>query len=399
LGYLGLSLSIHTKHHDFTESFRKAAEEAKLSGHIAKPPINGAVMASYACTVMAPASSEDIERFIHVIGEIVPYAARALGGCLSGTHELARGEFAFFKGELEEAEKRLLESLVKSREAQQYEIENRALFYLLRIYLSRMDAKRIKNVFEQLKAELEKDFYLNRYFYHDIVTGWYYIQTGRQDRIASWLKSDFEESGLNYRVQGLEKLVKAKYYFAEKRYPAALAVMENQWDGESFLMGTIEMKVLEAACRYRSSDKEGAFKALGEAYRLAAPAGLFMPFVELGKDMRALAEAAEKDKAPGFPPQWLEETRRKAAVYAKKLYPQIERASGQTGHGKGSPLSHRETEVLTGLSQGLTREEIAGAASISPNTVKCAVRSIYNKLGALNQADAVRIATEKGILS
>jgi LuxR family maltose regulon positive regulatory protein len=47
---------------------------------------------------------------------------------------------------------------------------------------------------------------------------------------------------------------------------------------------------------------------------------------------------------------------------------------------------------LEGLAQGLTREEIARNLSISVNTVKSAVRSVYNKLGAVNRADAVRIA-------
>ena len=67
--------------------------------------------------------------------------------------------------------------------------------------------------------------------------------------------------------------------------------------------------------------------------------------------------------------------------------------------GGGSlKLSNREMDVLVGLSQGLTREEIAGAASILPNTVKSVTRSVYNKLGAMNKADAVRIATQRGIL-
>jgi LuxR family maltose regulon positive regulatory protein len=62
------------------------------------------------------------------------------------------------------------------------------------------------------------------------------------------------------------------------------------------------------------------------------------------------------------------------------------------------PLSPRELEVLTGLSQGLTRDEIAEAAAISVNTVKSVIKSVYNKLGAVNRADAVRIATSLGIL-
>jgi LuxR family maltose regulon positive regulatory protein len=97
--------------------------------------------------------------------------------------------------------------------------------------------------------------------------------------------------------------------------------MENRGDAEPLLLGDIEMKVLEAVCRYRSLDKEGALKALGEAYRLAAPARLFMPFAELGKDMRTLAETARKEETAGggLPALWLEDIHRKAAVYAKKL--------------------------------------------------------------------------------
>jgi LuxR family maltose regulon positive regulatory protein len=51
------------------------------------------------------------------------------------------------------------------------------------------------------------------------------------------------------------------------------------------------------------------------------------------------------------------------------------------------------------MSRGFTREEIALDAGISVNTVKSAVRKIYHKLGAVNQADAIRIASIRGILS
>jgi LuxR family maltose regulon positive regulatory protein len=63
-----------------------------------------------------------------------------------------------------------------------------------------------------------------------------------------------------------------------------------------------------------------------------------------------------------------------------------------------APLSRRENEVLSYLSQGLTRGEIAAALNLSINTVKSNVRSIYNKLGAVNRSDAVRIAAANGIL-
>ncbi|MCL2380058.1 MAG: LuxR C-terminal-related transcriptional regulator [Treponema sp.] len=403
LGFIGLIQSIHTKQYDFTGYFMNAALESEHAGHIVKAPVNGIIMSSYACRVAAPATVEDMETYIEMIGRIVPYSTLAMGGCQAGMYELCRGEFEFYRGDIQKAETQLAQSLAKSRKAQQYEIANRALFYLLRINVFRADAKEFEHIFEQLRAELEEPLFLNRHFYHDIVTGWYYIQTGQKEKIAPWLKSGYEKSELNSMVQGLERLVKAKYYLSKKQYPAALAVMENRGDVEPIVMGDIEMKALEAVCRYGLQDREGAFKALYQAHQLAAPSGLFIPFAELGKDMRALAETAIKDissggTAAGLCPQWLEEIRRKAAVYAKKLYRQSERACQRSGRRKGSPLSPREMNVLSGLSQGLTMEEIAGAASISPNTVKSAVKSVYSKLGALNKADAIRAAAEKGIL-
>jgi LuxR family maltose regulon positive regulatory protein len=61
-------------------------------------------------------------------------------------------------------------------------------------------------------------------------------------------------------------------------------------------------------------------------------------------------------------------------------------------------LSFRETEVLKGLAQGLTREEIAGDIGLSLGSVKKVITGIYAKLGALNRADAIRIAGSAGLI-
>ncbi|MDR1306987.1 MAG: LuxR C-terminal-related transcriptional regulator, partial [Treponema sp.] len=201
-------------------------------------------------------------------------------------------------------------------------------------------------------------------------------------------------------------LVKAKYHFAEKRFPAALAVLES-WETRNspwaFVLGRIEMKALEAVCRYRLKGREGAFAALAEACRLSGPNAIVMPFTELGKNMRALADAALKEQAPKLPREWLEKVRLSAAGYAKKLFAVTESsrspAARESSFDQGMPkLSRREMEVLTNLSQGMTQEEIAGIASLSVNTVKSVIRSVYNKLGAVNKADAVRIAASRGLV-
>jgi len=52
-------------------------------------------------------------------------------------------------------------------------------------------------------------------------------------------------------------------------------------------------------------------------------------------------------------------------------------------------LSAREYEVLTDLYHGLSREEIAAHRFLSINTVKKIFQSIYIKLDASNNIDAI----------
>jgi LuxR family maltose regulon positive regulatory protein len=305
-----------------------------------------------------------------------------------------------YRGDFDAALPLVREALRKAREKEQYEIENRALFYLLRLAIFMGNTEKIPEILKQFEAQLELTCYLNRFTYYDIITGWFYVQTGALDKLAPWLKDDFEESDLNSINYGLEIVVKAKYHFAEKHYPAALAVLkhrEKKYGIWAFVMGKIVILALEAVCHYQLHDKEAAYRTLEEAYNLAEPNDLFMPFAELGKDMRTLVSAALKDRATAIPRERLEKIRNNASVYAKKLFSVAEKynpppSRSITAGSRAVSLSSRELDVLTGLSQGLTRGEIAEASSISPNTVKSVIRSVYNKLGALNRADAVRLA-------
>jgi LuxR family maltose regulon positive regulatory protein len=260
-----------------------------------------------------------MERYIEAISAAIPHASVTFGGCGLGMDDLCRAELAFFKGGISGAEQFALRAIESARQGNQYEIENRALFYLLRINLARGNYGAIQDISKQIEAQRDKQDYPTRFINHDIVTGWYYAHIGQTEKLASWLKNDFEESDLNSIVFGMEIMVKAKYHFSEKRFSAALAVLEsretknNPW---AFVLGKIEMKALEALCRFRLKDKDGAFTALAEAFRLASPNALFMPFTELGQDMQTLAAAALKEASSVLPRDWLEQVRLDAAAYA-----------------------------------------------------------------------------------
>lgn len=61
-------------------------------------------------------------------------------------------------------------------------------------------------------------------------------------------------------------------------------------------------------------------------------------------------------------------------------------------------LSERERSVLRLVAAGQSNKQIARSLSISERTVKFHVTSILNKLGADNRAQAVALATQRGLL-
>ncbi len=62
------------------------------------------------------------------------------------------------------------------------------------------------------------------------------------------------------------------------------------------------------------------------------------------------------------------------------------------------PLSHRELDVLKRLAQGMVYKQIAHELALSTSTVRTHLHNIYGKLGAVDRAQAVLTATERGWL-
>lgn len=62
------------------------------------------------------------------------------------------------------------------------------------------------------------------------------------------------------------------------------------------------------------------------------------------------------------------------------------------------PLSDREVEVLKRLAQGKVYKQIASELSLSTSTVRSHLHNVYGKLGAVDRAQAVLVATERGWL-
>ena len=63
------------------------------------------------------------------------------------------------------------------------------------------------------------------------------------------------------------------------------------------------------------------------------------------------------------------------------------------------PLTERELEVLHGMSNGRSNQEIGRQLFLSLDTVKTHARRLYSKLGAQDRAHAVALGLRQGLLS
>jgi LuxR family maltose regulon positive regulatory protein len=403
LGYAGFVRCTFTRNYDYVDDFKRAAEYAAFSAFPIKADIAVQSLFVYLCRVSNPERGE-MERFIASMDQMLPYMGALLDGCGTGMDDLARGELAYFRGELAASEEFLLRAMKKSRQKNQYEIQARSYFYLTRLYLNRGDYEKLQTLRAQGDEDFDKSSFINDKLYFDLAAGWFYAQIGQPIRIASWLKNEFEESDLNFVLYGLEMMVKAKFHYAIREYPAALAVLKSGdilYGPASYVMGKIEINILKAACYYKMGKKEECFSHLEEAWDLAKPNDFIMPFTEMSRDMRSMATAAEEWGKTSIPRKYLERIRLSASAYTKRVsiieknyFPTGKKETGQDAHN----LSRRELEVLQSLFQGLTGEEIAQEIRVSINTVKSTIKQIYYKLGALNRSEAIRTALEMGLL-
>ena len=384
--------------YDFADYFKKADEYGQGSGFVPQGSMRVGMVAPLR---LGRSGKDKPESYIQALTDAVPYIAHLMDGCMYGRDDLARAELAYFQMDIAGCKRYAIQALHKAQERRQYEVENRALFFLIRASLASGKYPPIKDAIRQMEAQLDiPDFYY-RYVRYDNYTSWFYGHIGQKELVADWMKSDFSVSQSQTVLFNYEDSARYKYYLAEQQYHTMLAMLNKRTDNidaERYLSHEISIAIHRAVCLYNLKDQEAAFEAMRQAYELAAPNRLYMIFVELGNHMRTLAAAAQKAGGSGVPDAWLEEMQKKAATYAKRVGQVRSQYRQAEGLEDGVQLTPKEKNLLEDLSNGLSRAESATARGISINTVKMMLQYVYEKLGAENSMDAVRIASAKGLL-
>jgi len=319
-------------------------------------------------------------------------------GALSGSDDLAFGELKFYRGDIEDAENLFKRAYVRAREHNLYDNIHRATYFMLRVAIHQGNFAKCEQALEDMKPILQQGEYQNRFIVYNIALAMYYYFLRLPEEFPDWLKKDCQPYKHPYFIENFENQMKLRYAYLSGQFARILAYNYEMRQRESILYGRIELFAMEACVHQKLKDKKTALATLKEAYDEAVPNKIVLPFIELGKDMRTLTASALREKNFDIPRAWLEDINRKAASFAKRQSHIINQYKKANNLQEEITMSPRELEVLTDLYHGLSRSEIAASRNLSLSTVKTLCNSIYEKLGAANLADVIRISVEKKLL-
>ena len=143
----------------------------------------------------------------------------------------------------------------------------------------------------------------------------------------------------------------------------------------------VDAWLLETTLAMAADERPAARRALQSALALAEPLDALRPFVQAGPSVRELL------------------VHQLGSFGTTETFAQRALAAGTTDENRHTTLSERELTVLGLLPSMLSLDEIATDLTVSVNTVKSHVRSIYTKLGVSSRRTAVLSAHENGLLT
>jgi LuxR family maltose regulon positive regulatory protein len=222
------------------------------------------------------------------------------------------------------------------------------------------------------------------------VTGWLLATQARLGRTAEARAAlaalDDERAG-----SGEIRNARAAICLADGDPAAALRAVREVLDGTAPVIGyvtIVEAQLLAGLAHRELGDQGAANQATERALSLAEADRLVLPF----------AMTSARDLLEALPPHHTGH-----AALRTDILGVLDGSSPPVRHPYPAPpaeqLSWGELRVLRYLPTNLSRPEIAGELSVSPNTVNTHVRSIYAKLQVSDRSAAVQRARELRLLA
>jgi LuxR family maltose regulon positive regulatory protein len=193
-------------------------------------------------------------------------------------------------------------------------------------------------------------------------------------------------SGSEHPLAGQARILAARAYLASAAPARAASLLAAVHQSRS--AGRAEQAeawVIDALAADGLGHAGAVGIALAEALTAAGPAGLVGAFRGAGPALGPLL-ARHRDLLAEYQP------------FAEQVEAAVRPRTVVNDRTMVEPITGRETVVLRYLPTLLTMRDIAEELSVSPNTVKSHLRSIYRKLAVGTRRDAVHRARQLGLL-
>jgi LuxR family maltose regulon positive regulatory protein len=192
-------------------------------------------------------------------------------------------------------------------------------------------------------------------------------------------------------------LSRARIHLAQGDSSTALAVLHQvrfEAEAKGWADERLKVMVIEALALRAHGKTDEAVHVLHEALALAEPGGFIRVFVDEGVPMaQLLSEAAARGTMSGsidtLLPVFEAGVQKSEDSSYLPLAPPAQPLS--------EPLSHRETEILQLMAQGLSNREISERLFLALSTVKGHNQTIFGKLQVQRRTEAVARARELGL--
>lgn len=344
-------------------------------------------------------ASDQLEYAKKIYKELNQYYTKIFSGVDIHADKFCEAEIAYYQHDLKTARMQLVELYYTLANEKAYEAKILFFYYMMRIELLEGNILAAENLLKSA-TEFINENKLHQYNgFQARLVSWLALYLHKPNDVPDMVVRNHEEKDAPLWELAINGFHQAKYLIQTQQFEEALALLnylEKYYSPYKGLwMNSMNVFIYRSIAYLKLNKHESAINDLKKAYDMSYGNKIINPFVEWEKEMRHLIQVVRKKAPKEFDQEWCDVIYTKSTTLAKKISKFCKQRISDEGTSKLTP---RRLEILRDIAQGLTAEEIAKERDITVHTVHSHVKNIYSDLGAINRADAIRIATEKKLI-
>ncbi len=330
------------------------------------------------------------KKTINNIEKDINYYDKISNGIGTSIVKIIYAEYYLETGNIVDSKVYALKSLYRAEQKNQANISICSLFTLLRISMQVNNRSEFLLYEKKLDSINKEKLVPGMHNQIEIAQAYVFAIQGHIDKIPSWILAningetsiyDMCKDYMLYIIQGINMLYCKEYIKLEIH----IEIMNEIYSKQEIYLGKIYAAIFEAIL-YDIQNKCGDNIYLSKALDMAREDGVIMPFVELSPFLFNMIKNIESKD------EYVLKIIEKSKVFINNL------KKLNDDYKKVSNITKRELEVMKCVAQGYKQKHIAEELNISLATVKKHMGTVYDKLGAKNKVEALKILTENHIL-